>query len=505
MQTPKCKNYTGYRPCRPYRRCEGISDDCSPFHSLWLLADISAPGALLRDRGILSEIEQHHQDTLVVAVTGSSAVGQYDAHPCVDLVFPFSFETVSILNVMQFDRVIAPKGDAIARNLLDHLTEVPGKRVVLENSRLYKVVRRPTPLPSGKNRILIINLDALGDVLMTTALLPAIKREWPGSTIEWVTDPYATQILKHNPLIDRVIPYNEETVAELPGTSYDLLLSVDKGRRSCALAELTPAAEKRGFGLNALGHITWFNRDAEYAYRLGLDDYEKFRVNTKTGQQLLAESMGLTWKRDPYTLILTAEEERFISEYRERIGISGDRIAIGFNTGCSDIYPNKKLPIDQHVQLIKKIDDTIGQAVVLLVGGKQETGRNAEIAARCRNAGVRCPVIETPTTEGLRRGILYIGACDVLVSGDTSALHIGIGLGKFIVSWFGVSCWTEIDLYDNGVKFYHEDLDCSPCWKRRCTNPNPLTSLPECISRIDLDGMATAVARFAEYRQTRKR
>ena len=36
-------------------------------------------------------------------------------------------------------------------------------------------------------KILIINLDAMGDVLMTTAQLPALKRKFPGSTIYWVT------------------------------------------------------------------------------------------------------------------------------------------------------------------------------------------------------------------------------------------------------------------------------------------------------------------------------
>lgn len=41
-------------------------------------------------------------------------------------------------------------------------------------------------IPVGK-KILIINLDAMGDVLMTTAQLPSIKRKYPESTIYWIT------------------------------------------------------------------------------------------------------------------------------------------------------------------------------------------------------------------------------------------------------------------------------------------------------------------------------
>ncbi|MDQ7053625.1 MAG: hypothetical protein Q9P14_12270 [candidate division KSB1 bacterium] len=51
----------------------------------------------------------------------------------------------------------------------------------------YKICEGcPDPQPYGK-KILIINLDAIGDVLMTTAQLPAIKRAYPESTIFWLT------------------------------------------------------------------------------------------------------------------------------------------------------------------------------------------------------------------------------------------------------------------------------------------------------------------------------
>ncbi len=499
IHIPKCRKFTGYRPCAPYRLCTGISDDCSAFDSQWLLLSPARSGRMLDDPALLNNLEAHHPHTQVVAVVHPEEVSLFASHPLVDLAFPASFETVCMLNVMRFDHIHAPGNDPLTHALVERLSGPPAGKFVMLGGELRELRERPHQArPGNSHRILIINLDALGDVLMTTSILPAIKRARPDSNIHWLTEPYAKEVLRHNPLLDQAFAFGDSAVADLLDRDYDLLISVDKGRRSCAVAELISCSDKRGYGMNGFGQVTFFNPEAEYAYRLGIDDFEKFRVNRKTGQQLLAESMGLEYRRDPYTLVLTDEEKRFVAEYRASVGISPDAYAVGINTGCSEIYPNKKLTINQHVALIRKIGEAAEGVAVLLLGGKQETGRNSEIAGRCRAEGVKCRVIETPTTEGLRRGILYIAACDGMITGDTSALHIGIALGLYTISWYGTSCWTEIDLHDNGIKFYREDLACSPCWKSKCTNINQRVGLPECLAGVDLDKMAAGVKLHAD-------
>lgn len=503
IQIPKCKRFSGYRPCAPYRFCGGISKDCLPFESQVLVLAPEKSSNVLNDSALISEIEAWHARAQIVAVVHPDDLRATASHPLVDLALPADFETVALLNVLRFDRIYAPGDDLFSRSIV---LRSPSQSLAGGHSGpIFAMISgKVTDLPYGKSSsgqsgsILIINLDALGDVLMTTSILPALRRAWPDAAVDWLTEPYAVEVLRHNPYLQRVIPFVEESIPLVLGTPYDTLISVDKGRRSCAIAQLLKCPDKRGYGLNQFGQLTYFNSDAEYAYRLGIDDYEKFRVNRKTGGQLLAESMGLEYRRDPYILVLTNEEKKFIAAYRSANEITPDTLAVGINTGCSDAYPNKKLTIDQHVALIKKIGETSEGSVVLLLGGKQETARNLEIAGRCKAEGAKCRVIETPTTEGLRRGILYIAACDTLITGDTSALHIGIALGLFTISWYGTSCWTEIDLYDNGTKFYREDLDCSPCWKGTCTNINPEAGMPECRASVDLDKMAASVKRSGE-------
>jgi heptosyltransferase-2 len=104
------------------------------------------------------------------------------------------------------------------------------------------------PWPAGTS-ILIINLDAMGNVLVTTSILPALKRLYPVSHISWITLKNAAPLLASNPFIDRVHLWEPEQWLILQSQSFDLLLNVDKSVRSGALAGSVRAATKRGFGI----------------------------------------------------------------------------------------------------------------------------------------------------------------------------------------------------------------------------------------------------------------
>lgn len=118
------------------------------------------------------------------------------------------------------------------------------------------------------------------------------------------------------------------------------------------------------------------------------------------------------------------------------------------------------MSVGQHIFLINKLLAKRKYRVMLL-GGPEDTERNKEIADYFRGR-----VINTPTTDGVRKGACYESIPQVVVTGDSFGMHLAIALKKYIIAWFGLSCWTEIDLYDRGVKIFQENLECSPCWKR---------------------------------------
>lgn len=355
-------------------------------------------------------------------------------------------------------------------------------------------------------KILIINLDAMGDVLMTTAQLHSIKRKFPESTVYWVTLKNAAPLLFHNQFIDRIYEYNFETLSILSQMKFDYVMNVDKSERSCALLNSVKAKNKLGFGLNENGKIIPVNEGAFYNYRLGMDDNLKFKENKRTGQDYLSETFELEYKRDEYIFNFIEDELKFISDYKKEAGISKSDFVVGFNTGCSELYPNKKMTIEQHIYLIEKLlktrtsDFPADRYKIALFGGPEDTERNAEIYSFFSQrdpafAGNR-KIINTPSNHGLRKGICYENIADVVITGDSLGMHIAIGLKKYVIAWFGVSCWTEIDLYDRGIKIYQKDLFCSPCWKKVC--PYNL----ECISMIDLDLIVKEVDNYFEKKHS---
>lgn len=338
-------------------------------------------------------------------------------------------------------------------------------------------------IPIG-TKILIINLDAMGDVLMTTAQLPALKRKYPDSTIYWITLKIAAPLLDQNQYLDKIYVYDAESISILNQIEFDVVMNVDKSQRSCALLNSVKAKKKLGFGLDKNGKIIPVNDGALYNYNLGMDDNLKFKINKRTGQDYLAETFELEYKRDEYTFNFTEQELRFIENYKKERKIRDSDKIIGFNTGCSNLYPNKKMSVGQHIYLINKLLSKRKYKVMLL-GGPEDTERNKEIADHFKGR-----IINTPTDQGVRFGACYESIPQLIITGDSFGMHLAIALKKYVIAWFGVSCWNEIDLYDRGLKIFQENLFCSPCWKKEC--PYDL----ECIKNLDLQIFLDEVEKY---------
>ena len=343
-------------------------------------------------------------------------------------------------------------------------------------------------IPVGA-KFLIINLDAMGDVLMTTAQLPGIKRKRPASTIWWITLKNAAPLLYNNRFIDNVLTYDVESLSILSQMKFDYVLNVDKSKRSCAILNSVNGRKKLGFGLNKNGQIVPVNVGAQYNYNLGMDDHLKFKVNQRTGQDYLAETFRLQYNKDEYIFDFTNDELKFIEDYKKKVKLKKTDFIVGFNTGCSNLYPNKKMTVEQHISLINKLLKKKKYKIALF-GGPEDTERNKKIYSKFRGK-----IINTPTEDGLRKGACYESIADVIITGDSLGMHLGIALKKYMIVWFGVSCWTEIELYNRGVKLFHEDLACSPCWKKEC--PYNL----ECIKMIDQKRIVDEVDKY--YKSTR--
>ena len=114
-----------------------------------------------------------------------------------------------------------------------------------------------------KTRILVVHLEALGAVLRTTSILPAIVRKYPGAHITWVTQKPADQLLKNNPLIDRILTTERDDLLTLGALSFDVAFCVDKSLKASGVLKLTTSKQVFVFVVNKKGIIVPDNIQAE--------------------------------------------------------------------------------------------------------------------------------------------------------------------------------------------------------------------------------------------------
>src|SRR5437899_10566621 len=157
-----------------------------------------------------------------------------------------------------------------------------------------------------EERVLIIKLDAMGDVLRTTALLPALAEAHPRASITWITRCESRPLLERNPYITEILDYGEDALLQLRVRTFDRVINLDAGSTSAALASAANGTKKDGFILDARGYVQPTNAAARKWLEMGVFDDLK-RQGTRTYQDMMADITGLSGRPHRYVLQLTEE------------------------------------------------------------------------------------------------------------------------------------------------------------------------------------------------------
>ena len=294
-----------------------------------------------------------------------------------------------------------------------------------------------------KERILIIKLGAIGDVIRTTPLLHKLKSEYPDAQIHWLTD--TPEILPSQ--IDKVYRFDIRDIEILKSMSFHLLLNLDKDREACALANRIKAKTKKGFKF-VDGHCSPIGNAAEAKWITGLFD-DVNQSNTKSYLEEIFEICGYKFQGEEYIFELHEKAKNWDLKYEKSI--------IGLNTGCGERWQTRLWPETHWIELAMKLIHAGYE--VLFLGGEQEHKKNLRLAKK---------------TGGLYKGYYslddFIGLmnqCDLVVTAVTMALHIAIGLKKKIVLFNNIFNKNEFELYGHGV-IIEPDKGCKGCFKNVC-------------------------------------
>lgn len=287
-------------------------------------------------------------------------------------------------------------------------------------------------------KICIIKLGALGDVVRTTPVLEAIKQKYPDSEITWITKPEAVEILEGNQNIDEILTIPIENFEE-----FDILYNFDIEDDATALASKINASKKYGFYLDN-GFPAAFSPGAEYYLNTVFDDNLK-KSNKKTYQEMMFDLAELKYEKQKIQLNLTEESKEIVKEFIKSHSIKGK--VIGINIGSSQRWPSKAWAMEKIKQAIIEFDK-LGYSIILLGGGNEKQAMN-ELYGELKN---NTKIYISDTANSLKDFFAIVSICDKVLTADSLAMHVALAFEKPTVALFFVTSPAEIEGYNSLTK-----------------------------------------------------
>jgi heptosyltransferase-2 len=332
-----------------------------------------------------------------------------------------------------------------------------GAGLVLRQRRL-----RPVPDPSKITNILFIRTDRIGDMVLSTATLRAIKRGFPRARLTVLASLSNAPLLQHDPHVDEVIVWNEgglgsslvgflRRAARLSKIGYDAVIDPLTGNNlhTALIAYLSGAALRIGFP--GYGREVFFNRLAAYP-----DKYRHMAdLILETAILLGAESED----RTPQLCLLPAERD-WAGGWLQAHSL-GHRAVVGIHPG--GYYPSQRWPLDYYAQLALALQQDHGCGVVL-IGGRGDRHLIRSILA---SSGERFVVFES---SDLRQTVAVISQLNVLVCNNSGPLHIATALNVPTLSFMGPTEKSHWMPLGNKYEVLRQDqLECIGCNSGTCT------------------------------------
>jgi len=332
----------------------------------------------------------------------------------------------------------------------------------------------PTP-----QRILVVQPTWVGDAVMATPALRAIRRFYPNAHISYLLKRYVKPIYTGMPWADRLISYRTGKTNKKAGNAQfiGLIGRLRKGKFDMAI--LLPGSFKAALICKMAGidRIVGYDRDGR-----GFLLTDKLLPHREGGKFVptpilkyylgLAHYLGSTERDLSMQLFVTPSEKREADEILTRAGVTEQRPLIMLNPGAQ--YGSSKCwPPEYFAVLADRLIDELG-AQVMISSAPKERKIVDEITRRMTHAPIDL------AKAGLSLGALkeIVRQSDLLITNDTGPRHIAAAFGVPVVAIFGPTHpeWTEI--YYARERIVSVPVHCGPCQLKVC----PLDH--RCLTRV---------------------
>lgn len=339
-------------------------------------------------------------------------------------------------------------------------------------------------------RVLVVKLDALGDVLRTGSLVPILQKLHPSPYICWITRPEAVEIVRMMDGVDEVVALNVDGLARIAEGGWDYVYALSNDHSTASLATAAkPRHPVVGYSMQD-GRLHPSNRAAERWLEMAAFDRLK-RANTDSYQQVMLDIVGDDGPMEPPRLTVEQKYLDHAAGWISGLFAGSTRRRIAINVGSGARWPKKMLDEGQIAEFARLARQRF-DADILLVGGPAEIEKTKAIVAAC---GPDSPVRAALTSHSVPEFVAVLRQVDAMLCGDTLALHIATAIGLPTVCLVGPTSSAELaDFGGLVLKTSVDTLDCLGCY-------GDCRKIDNCMSLFSLDGLVDLTARQLRHRE----
>ncbi len=316
---------------------------------------------------------------------------------------------------------------------------------------------------TGRKRILIVNVNWIGDVIFSTPFIKAIRDAYPDSYIACLLHPRCAEILKGSPRIDEIIIYDEEgehkgiigklmLVLYLRKIRFDIAFILHRSFTKALLTFLAGIKERVGYPTK--------NRSFLLTRTIGLPDEEVHKVEYFLG---LARGSGIKVSESSYEFFVKDADRESVKKLLKKHEVADkDRLIIlcpGGNWGP------KRWPKKSFASLADMLAEKLN-AKIVLSGAIKDSALVEEIKSMMKSS----PVVSCGHTTIKELGALLERA-DLVVANDSGPMHLAVAMKSRVIALFGPTSPGLTGPYGKGdYRVIWKTKECDvPCYDVTCT------------------------------------
>lgn len=328
-------------------------------------------------------------------------------------------------------------------------------------------------------RILLIKISAVGDCVLATPSIRAVRQKYPKAYIALLIGRIESQALKGCPYIDEMIIYDRkgrdkgwlrffELAAEVRRYGFEEVVDLQNNSKSHMFAFLSAAPDRYGYRKGRY----WFllNRTAREIKQPLPPVEHQFRVLSMLGIEEASKRLEL-WP--------SAADIDNIKKILEAEWVGENQVLVGINPSASPRWATKKWPAENFARLCDSLGERKIRAV--LIGSKSDLETGAAILSLARSKPINLiGRTSLPELAALMKRL----RC--LVTSDSAPMHVAAAMATPFVALFGPTDPQRHLPPSENYAVIRRGLSCSPCYK-------PVCSDIRCMREITVEDVLKAI------------